>query len=54
MTRRDYWLSNQILFVSLQWADARDKMEKAADMISLDGQIKKTIWGQFWSAHQVC
>ena len=29
-------------------------MEKAAEMLSLDGQIKKRIWGQFWSAHQVC
>ena len=29
-------------------------MEKAADLLFLDGQIKKKIWGQFWSAHQVC
>ena len=38
---------------ALQWAEGRDKMEKAAGMLSLDGQIKKKIWGQFWSAHQV-
>lgn len=34
------------------WSEAREKMEKAAEMLSLDGQIKKRIWGQFWSAHQ--
>eukprot|EP00795_Rhopilema_esculentum_P015446 gene15447-6694_t len=34
------------------WADAREKFEKAADLISLDGHVRKTVWGQFWSAHQ--
>ncbi|KXJ14796.1 protein strawberry notch homolog 1 [Exaiptasia diaphana] len=34
------------------WVDAREKFEKAADMMDADSKLKKTMWGQFWSAHQ--
>ncbi|KAK3751828.1 hypothetical protein QZH41_013286, partial [Actinostola sp. cb2023] len=34
------------------WVDAREKFEKAADMMDADNKIKKTMWGQFWAAHQ--
>uniref|UniRef100_A0A7M5XKE9 Uncharacterized protein n=1 Tax=Clytia hemisphaerica TaxID=252671 RepID=A0A7M5XKE9_9CNID len=34
------------------WLDARGKFEKASDLVGLDGKGKKTMWGQFWSAHQ--
>ena len=36
-----------------QWADAREKFEKASELLVLDGVNRKTMWGQFWSAHQV-
>lgn len=34
------------------WTEAREKFEKAADLMEVDSRTKKTIWGQFWSAHQ--
>ncbi|KAJ7378733.1 Protein strawberry notch 1 [Desmophyllum pertusum] len=34
------------------WIEAREKFEKAADLMEADSRVKKTIWGQFWSAHQ--
>ncbi|RMX57838.1 hypothetical protein pdam_00018567 [Pocillopora damicornis] len=34
------------------WREAREKFEKAADLMEADSRVKKTIWGQFWSAHQ--
>ena len=34
------------------WLDAREKFEKAADIVGLESRCKKTMWGQFWSAHQ--
>ena len=33
--------------------EARDKFDKAADLMGAESRTKKTIWGQFWSAHQV-
>ena len=39
--------------IHLQWTEAREKFEKAADLMEVDSRTKKTIWGQFWSAHQV-
>lgn len=41
------------LFLPKKWTEAREKFEKAADLMEADGRTKKTIWGQFWSAHQV-
>ncbi|XP_044174279.1 protein strawberry notch homolog 1-like [Acropora millepora] len=35
------------------WIEAREKFEQAAELMGADGRAKKTIWGQFWSAHQV-
>ena len=37
----------------LQWIEAREKFEQAAELMGADSRAKKTIWGQFWSAHQV-
>ncbi|XP_057295690.1 protein strawberry notch homolog 1-like [Hydractinia symbiolongicarpus] len=34
------------------WLDARTKFEEAANLVGLDGKGRKTMWGQFWSAHQ--
>jgi len=34
------------------WLDARAKFEQAADLVGLDGKGRKTMWGQYWSAHQ--
>ena len=36
-----------------QWKEAREKFEKAAELMDAEGRIKKTMWGQFWSSHQV-
>lgn len=43
----------KVLFIHFQWTEAREKFEKAADLMAVDNRTKKTIWGQFWSAHQV-
>lgn len=32
--------------------DARDKFQRAAELIDAEHRMKKTMWGQFWSAHQ--
>lgn len=34
------------------WVDARNKFEKALDLMGSDNVIKKTIWTQFWASHQ--
>lgn len=36
--------------VSLQWAEALGVFQQAADWIGLES--RKSLWGQFWSAHQ--
>ena len=36
----------------MQWVEARDKFQRAADLIDAEHRMKKTMWGQFWSAHQ--
>lgn len=38
------------LGVSLQWAEALGVFQQAADWIGLES--RKSLWGQFWSAHQ--
>ena len=35
-----------------QWVDAREKFQRAADLIDAEQRMKKGMWGQFWSAHQ--
>lgn len=30
----------------------KEKFQEALDLIDLDGKMKKTAWGQFWSSHQ--
>lgn len=34
----------------LQWAEALSVFQQAADWIGLES--RKSLWGQFWSAHQ--
>lgn len=35
-----------------QWVDARNKFLEAADLIDAEKSMRKSMWGQFWSAHQ--
>lgn len=34
------------------WVDARDKFQKAVEIMTSDKRLTKTMWGQFWSSHQ--
>lgn len=34
------------------WVTAKDRFQKAADLMDAEHRMKKTMWGQFWSAHQ--
>lgn len=38
------------VWLSLQWAEALGVFQQAADWIGLES--RKSLWGQFWSAHQ--
>lgn len=35
-----------------QWVIARERFQQAADLIDAEQRMKKSMWGQFWSAHQ--
>ena len=47
----NFYIINIVRFW-LQWVDARDKFQTAAELIDAEHRMKKTMWGQFWSAHQ--
>uniref|UniRef100_T1IRW6 Strawberry notch n=1 Tax=Strigamia maritima TaxID=126957 RepID=T1IRW6_STRMM len=34
------------------WVEAREKFQQAAELIDAEQRMRKTMWGQFWSAHQ--
>nr|XP_046230400.1 protein strawberry notch homolog 1 isoform X2 [Scatophagus argus] len=34
------------------WVRAREKFQQAANLIDAEQRMKKSMWGQFWSAHQ--
>lgn len=34
------------------WVEAMHKFTEAAELISAESRMRKTMWGQFWSAHQ--
>lgn len=34
------------------WVEAMHKFTEAAELIDAENRMKKTMWGQFWSAHQ--
>lgn len=36
----------------LQWVEAMQKFQEAAELIDAENRMKKTMWGQFWSSHQ--
>ncbi|KAG4065553.1 hypothetical protein HA402_013323 [Bradysia odoriphaga] len=36
----------------LLWVEAMQKFTEAAELIDAESRMKKTMWGQFWSAHQ--
>lgn len=38
------------LFV--QWVEAMQKFQEAAELVDAENRMKKTMWGQFWSSHQ--
>lgn len=45
-----YW--SVILFCPFKWVRAREKFQQAANLIEAEQRMKKSMWGQFWSAHQ--
>ncbi|XP_056146511.1 protein strawberry notch homolog 1 [Lampris incognitus] len=36
----------------LLWVSAREKFQQAANLMDAEQRMKKSMWGQFWSAHQ--
>lgn len=34
------------------WVEAMNKFTEAAEFVSAESRMRKTMWGQFWSAHQ--
>ncbi|KAL7377325.1 hypothetical protein ABVT39_025953 [Epinephelus coioides] len=34
------------------WVEAREKFQQAANLMDAEQRMKKSMWGQFWSAHQ--
>uniref|UniRef100_A0A8B9L9H5 Protein strawberry notch homolog 1 n=1 Tax=Astyanax mexicanus TaxID=7994 RepID=A0A8B9L9H5_ASTMX len=34
------------------WVSAREKFQHAANLMDAEQRMKKSMWGQFWSAHQ--
>jgi P-loop containing NTP hydrolase pore-1/C-terminal domain on Strawberry notch homologue len=34
------------------WVEAMNKFTEAAELVAAESRMKKTMWGQFWSAHQ--
>ena len=34
------------------WVAARDSFQESSELLDLDQRARKTMWGQFWSAHQ--
>uniref|UniRef100_A0A8C4ZSC6 Strawberry notch homolog 1 n=1 Tax=Gadus morhua TaxID=8049 RepID=A0A8C4ZSC6_GADMO len=34
------------------WVSAREKFQAAANLMEAEQRMKKSMWGQFWSAHQ--
>ncbi|XP_034564841.1 protein strawberry notch homolog 1 isoform X2 [Notolabrus celidotus] len=36
----------------LLWVTAREKFQQAANLMEAEQRMKKSMWGQFWSAHQ--
>lgn len=45
-------ISLTIVLMLLQWVEAMQKFTEAAELIDAESRMKKTMWGQFWSAHQ--
>ena len=46
------YMSSKVLCLALQWVTARDRFHKAACLMDAEQRMKKSMWGQFWSAHQ--
>lgn len=34
------------------WVDAKNRFDKALELMEDDNHIKKSVWGQFWGSHQ--
>jgi len=41
-----------LLLLYVKWVEAREKFEAAANLVDAEHRMRKTMWGQFWSAHQ--
>lgn len=41
-----------LYFCLFKWVRAREKFQQAANLIDAEQRMKKSMWGQFWSAHQ--
>lgn len=41
-----------LTIILFQWVKAMQKFTEAAELIDAENRMKKTMWGQFWSAHQ--
>ena len=40
------------MLFNFQWVEARESFQQAAELIQAEHRMKKSMWGQFWSAHQ--
>uniref|UniRef100_A0A8D0A8Q1 Protein strawberry notch homolog 1 n=1 Tax=Sander lucioperca TaxID=283035 RepID=A0A8D0A8Q1_SANLU len=36
----------------ISWVTARERFQQAANLMDAEQRMKKSMWGQFWSAHQ--
>lgn len=46
------WYVFLLYGVCRQWVEAMQRFTEAAELIDAEPRMKKTMWGQFWSAHQ--
>lgn len=39
------------MLISFQWVEAKDRFEESEKLLG-DSPLRKSMWGQFWGAHQ--
>ncbi|KAA8584287.1 hypothetical protein FQN60_008072, partial [Etheostoma spectabile] len=57
MKLRGMYIARQLSFTGVtfkieEWVTAREKFQQAANLMDAEQRMKKSMWGQFWSAHQ--
>ncbi|TRY94000.1 hypothetical protein DNTS_032821 [Danionella cerebrum] len=57
MKLRGMYIARQLSFSGVtfkieEWVTAREKFQAAAALMEAEQRMKKSMWGQFWSAHQ--